>query len=226
MRLGCRKSKTELAALLAARRPKRILPPMGHPTSVLSALRKAGLLLKQDKSLPNVVTAITGESLAASWWSHPRAADIYAALEQLSERSDVIETKLIAGKVTFVLAPLWPALLGVATCREPWQLAGLSAPARRLLASVERAGEVAASGALVKELEGRLAVRSEQRHTPSGKHVLMLESWSSWAARLGVKASSVAKGKAALERAASALGAPLSVLPWSTGRSRGRSVKR
>lgn len=199
---------------------------MAPPMSVLAALRKTGLLLKQDKALPNIVTTITGESLATSWWSHPRAAKVYAALEQLSERSDVIETKLIAGKVTFVLAPLWPALLGVATCREPWQLAGLSAPARRLLASVESAGEVAASGALVKELEARLAVRSEQRHTPSGKHVLMLEAWSSWAGRLGVKAASVAEGKTALEHAVTALGAPLSVLPWSAGRSRGRSVKR
>jgi len=105
---------------------------MGDLTSVLSALRKSGLLLKQDKALPNVVTTITGESLTASWWSHPRAAEIYAALEQVSERTDVIETKLSAAKVTFVLAPLWPALLGVATCREPWQLASLSTPAKRV----------------------------------------------------------------------------------------------
>lgn len=194
---------------------------------VIAALRATQLLLKQDKALPNVVSVVIDEVLSTSWWSHPRANEIYAALEQLAERSDVIETKLIAGKVTFVLAPLWPALLGVASCREPWQLTSLSAAANALLARVEQARELEASGTAVKELERRLLVRTEQRHTAAGKHVLVLENWARFAARREVKALGVAESKAALEYAATALGAPRSALPWHVSRgAAGPSVRR
>ena len=66
----------------------------------------------------------------------------------------------------------------------------------------------------MKELEQRLLVRSEQRHTESGKHVLVLETWAKWAERRAVRAVSPPDGKAALERAAESLGAPLQALPW------------
>jgi hypothetical protein len=181
---------------------------------IVAALRRHGLLLKQDKVLPSVVGLVTGEVLAASWWSHPRAKEIFALLHALSERADVLETKLIAGKVTFVIDALWPAWLGVATSGENWQTAGLSVAAQALLSRVTRADELEASGNQVKELERRLLVRSEQRHTESGKHVLVLESWGNWANRHAVRALSVAESKAALERAASSLGAPRSALPW------------
>jgi len=187
---------------------------MGSRARVLAVFRRTGLLLKQDKALPNLVSVITGESLSASWWSHPRASEIYSALEQLATRTDVIETKLLAGKVTFVLEPLWPALLAVATCREPWQLASLSLTAKSLLTRVERARELEASGAVVKELEKRLLLRTIQRHTASGKHVLVLESWARWGERSAVKALPVSEAKATLEQAVTALGAPLAALPW------------
>ncbi|HEX3776711.1 MAG TPA: hypothetical protein VHV51_19700 [Polyangiaceae bacterium] len=192
-------------------------------TRVLAELRRRGLLLKQDKSLPSVVGIVTGESLATSWWSHPRAKEIFDLLEHLAERADVIETKLLAGKVTFVDEAFWSALLGVALSGESWQRAGLSAKAKQLLEAVNRDGARAASGAPAKELELRLAARSEQRHTESGKHVLVLESWSSWAERRNVRALGVDESKAMLERAALALGAPLGALPW---RAEGKFAKK
>lgn len=181
---------------------------------VLAELRRIGLLLKQDKVLPSVVGFVTGEALASSWWSHPRAKEIFTLLEVLSERADVLETKLIGGKVTFVHEQLWPAWLGVATSGEPFQTSGLSVAAKRLFSAVARAGELEASGAAVKELEQRLCVRSEQRHTTSGKHVLVLESWAAWAQRRGVRAKPPLEGKRALEGAAEAFGAPFGALPW------------
>jgi hypothetical protein len=90
--------------------------------------------------------------------------------------------------------------------------------AKKLLADVNDSGELEASGAVVKELEVRLLVRSEQRHTGSGKHVLVLESWPNWAKRRAVRALPVAESVAALERAAEALCAPLSALPWHARR--------
>ena len=185
---------------------------------ILAELRRHGLLLKQDKALPSVVGLVTGEVLAASWWSHPRAKEIFALLQALSERRDVLETKLIGGKVTFVIEALWPAWLGLVTSGESWQIAGLSVAAQALLSRVKRAGQLEASGAVVKELEQRLLVRSEQRHTESGKHGLVLESWGNWADRRAVRALPIAESKAALERAASSLGAPLSALPWHAKR--------
>jgi hypothetical protein len=125
---------------------------------VLAELRRYGLLLKQDKGRPSVVGLVTGEVLTGSWWSHPQAKEIFDLLEALSERADVLETKLLGGKVTFVFESLWPAWLGVATCAEAWQTAGLSNAAQTLLAEVSRVGELDASGAAVKELELRLLV--------------------------------------------------------------------
>jgi hypothetical protein len=124
---------------------------------VLSALGRHRLLLEQDKALPSVVGIVTGEALASSWWSHPRAHEIFGVLEALAERTEVLETKLIQRKVTFVSALLWPALLGVATSNEAWQGAGLSPAARRPHAEVTRGGEREASGPAVKELEKTLA---------------------------------------------------------------------
>ncbi|HWZ88053.1 MAG TPA: hypothetical protein VNW92_04365 [Polyangiaceae bacterium] len=188
--------------------------PASGERRILAQLRRYGLLLKQDKVLPSVVGLITGEALAASWWSHPRAKEIFDLLQALSERSDILETKLIDGKVTFVYEPLWPAWLGVATCVEDWQTAGLSVAAKKLLTEVKRAREREASGPAVKELELRLCVHTEQRHSESGKHVLVLENWANWAKRRAVRALPVPESKRILERAAQALGAPLSALPW------------
>jgi len=196
---------------------------MGSERRVLAALRKHGLLLKQDKTLASVVGLVAGEALAGSWWSHLRAKEIYDVLDVLTEREDVLESKLIGGKVTFVFATLWPALLGVGMSRDPWQLEGLTPAAKKLLVQVEERSELEASGAAVKELETRLLVRSEQRHTRSGKHVLVLEAWSPWAERHAIFALSASDGKDVLEHAARSLGAPMSALPWQ--RQNRRSVR-
>lgn len=181
---------------------------------VLGELARHGLLLKQDKTSPSVVGLITGEALTGSWWNHPLAHAIYALLAALTERADVLETKLIGGKVTFVVRTLWPALLGVATSSEPWQRAGLSPAAARLFDEVRDRGEHEASGPTVKELEQRLLVRSEQRHTAAGRHALVLESWPRWAEREKITALPSDDSKRALEAAARSLGAPSAALPW------------
>jgi len=69
---------------------------------------------------------IVGAPVPGSWWGHPLGQKIYHVSQQLSAHRDVLETKLVSGKVTFVHRILWPALLGVATAREPWQLQRLS----------------------------------------------------------------------------------------------------
>ena len=116
---------------------------MKRAVALEKALAKHGLLLLQDKKLPSAVGIITGEVVPGSWWSHPRANEIFRQVDKL----DAVSAKLIAGKVTFVDARLLPALYAVGAAREVWQMRGVSAVARKLLARIDREGPVRASGA-------------------------------------------------------------------------------
>jgi len=183
---------------------------------VLTALAGRGLLLKQDKTLPNVVGILTGESLRTSWWSHPKAHLIFAVLSELADHPDVLFTKLLLRKDTLVHRTLWPALLAVGSARDRWQLQGLSAEANRLLERLDRGdGPVRAVGAPVKELETRLLVTTQEIHTASGHHEMALESWHAWSRRVECGAiQPVPRARKVLEEAAVTLGAPLKALPW------------
>jgi hypothetical protein len=194
---------------------------------VLDALSSCGLLLKQDKLLPNVVTLLTGESLRTSWWSHPKGRLIFAVLAELADHPDVLFVKLLDGKDALVHRRLWPALLAVVTAGEPWQLQNLSAASRKLLANLnESKAAIRSSGPAVKEIEMRLLAHAEQVHTESGRHEIVLEPWSVWQRRLRVKplrsptAGSAALGRQRIEEAVAAIGAPLSALPWAARRLR------
>ena len=85
-----------------------------------------GLLLLQDRAFPSAATLVIGEPASGSWWAHPRSHEIFRCVRAISGHPDVLVTKLLDGKVTFVHRRLWPALLAVATAREEWQEAGLS----------------------------------------------------------------------------------------------------
>lgn len=188
---------------------------------VLDALSRSGLLLKQDKRLPNVVTLVTGESLHSSWWSHPEGRLIFAVLLELSEHPDVLFAKLLHRKVTLVHRRLWPAILAAATASEPWQMSGLTPEAQKLLTSVNHSKiPIQSHGQAVKELELRLLVHTEEVHTESGRHETTLEPWAVWARRSAVEPlRSSLLGRQQLEEAVLALGALPSALPWSARRS-------
>src|SRR5947207_2949642 len=96
---------------------------------VLSQLNDLGVLLESDPKLPSVSSLLTGEPMRGSWWSHPLAHTIFNVNEQLEEHRDVMMTKLISGKVTFVHRRLWPEILAIGTAREPWQTRDLSSTA-------------------------------------------------------------------------------------------------
>src|SRR5262249_46212670 len=180
-----------------------------------------GLLLKQDKHLPNVVTLITGETLATTWWSHPKGNLIFRVLDELSDHSDVLFTKLLSGKDTLVHRSLWSAFLAVASSGEAWQRRKLSSNALQLLQKVRRSRRpVLSSGPAVKELTSRLLVNSVQVHTESGQHQTALEPWSRWSTRVGVASEgSLMEACSALEIACGTLGAPLNALPWRSRKS-------
>lgn len=184
--------------------------------SVFGALTRHGLLLKQDKSIPNVVGILTGESLRTSWWSHAKSHLIFSVLSKLADDPRVLFAKLVNRKDTLVHSSLWPGLLAVGLAREPWQTKGLSAAARNLLARVDRGEpQICTAGPVAKELQIHLLATAREVHTDSGRHELVLESWSAWSRRTKCKPlESSAAGRAMLEQATASLGARLKALPW------------
>src|SRR5579872_4415844 len=144
---------------------------------VFAELKKHGLLLLADANLPNVCALVAGERVRGSWWAHPRAQAIFEVDGALADHSDVLMTKLLSGKVTYIHRALWPPVVAVGRAREPWQMRDLSHDARTLLADVDRR-PVEPGRAMSKpasELEANLLVYSEQFHGEAGAHVRRLE---------------------------------------------------
>jgi hypothetical protein len=202
-----------------------------HIKIVMTQLKRDGFLLESDPKLPSVCTLIAGAPLRGSWWSHPLAQTIFQVNEQLEDHPDVLITKLVSGKVTFVHRNLWPEVLSIGSAREPWQLKNLSDSARWLLQTIDERGSLttdkttplpsgkAKVGDMSRELEKKLLVNGAQIHTTSGAHAKVLETWPHWAGRVGFKNPnlSVVRAKQRLEERLLKLNqefAASAKLPW------------
>ena len=108
-------------------------------------LAEDGLLMQADPALPSVTTLVAGKPIEGSWWGHASGRAIFAVCEALDDDPDVLATRLVNGKVTFVHRRLWSSLLAMATSGEGWQLDGLSREAKRLLARIRSSGSVKAA---------------------------------------------------------------------------------
>lgn len=167
-----------------------------HFKLIFGQLKRLGFLLESDPKLPSVCSLITGAPLKSSWWSHPLAQTIFNVKEQLEDHADVLVTKLVSGKVTFVHRKLWPEIFAIGTARASWQLKGLSDSARSLLKMIDENGSLTTNklpgprsrkmkpGDTARELEKRLLVHSDQFHTEHGTHAKLLETWERWAKRI------------------------------------------
>jgi hypothetical protein len=181
----------------AKSKPRRETPgPRGRRDARIENAREALALVEEVRVItlvpaagdrPSLVGAIVGGPVKGSWWSHPRGKLIYDVAVALEASGDVLVTKLVDGKVTFVHRALWPALIRVVTdakARAPRRKA-LSAPARALLDRIERAGAVQCDGpadrAARKELELAGLVHATSEHTDHGHHAAVLTAWRSWA---------------------------------------------
>jgi hypothetical protein len=159
--------------------------PLESSALVLASLKEHSLLLQTDANLPSVCALVTGAPVRGSWWSHPRGKDIFRVNCALADHPDVLVTKLVSGKITYVHRTLWPAVLAIGRAREPWQMDGLSREARDLLSRVGRE-LVETDRQLSKpaaELEKKLLVYCEQFHADEGAHAKRLESWDHWSKR-------------------------------------------
>ena len=197
----------------------------------LEQLRGYGILLESDPGLPSVASLVAGGPVSGSWWGHSRGGEIHEVTRALADHPDVVVTKLVSGKVTYVHRRLWAAIIAIGTSREPWQLRGLSPEARSLLAIVAREGEIRTdsvppiggtgkrAGEAARELERNLLVHGEEVHTLSGAHAKRLETWSRWASRIGFVAGGMPaeQGRRKLEEALESLNQQFGGrgrLPW------------
>jgi len=179
--------------------------------AVVEDFKLKGLLLESDLHLPSVTTVVVGEAVRGSWWGHPRGMEIWHVLKEFLKRKDVLTTRLVSGKVTFIHRRFWSDLLAICTSREIWQTRSLSPDAKRLLHAVEREGAVRTDmrkfspplkgkvGDAARELERRLLVHSDEVHTERGAHAKVLRTWSRWSDAMNLKPkridASVAKEK-------------------------------
>ncbi len=160
---------------------------------VRESLLKYGLLLHSDLRFPNLVRIVAGETVHGSWWGHPKARFIFQVGGRLTKDPDVLLTKLISGKETYVHRRYWSQFLAVATSKDSWQLSGLTNPSRFLLKEVEsgdelRTDELAREGTIdlktlgeaARQLERRLLIHGDDIHTPRGFHAKLLRSWRRW----------------------------------------------
>jgi hypothetical protein len=153
----------------------------------LAELERIGLLLQHDAVLPSFTGVALGESIRGSWWTHPRANDLYDLLQVFRREAGGLSLKLVNGKLTFVAKRLWPALAAVGRGGAGWQRDGLSREAGVLLAYVRRRGAVRGDRIdfvpdvdlpkLLRELERRLLVHVESFHSEAGSHHRLLRSW-------------------------------------------------
>ncbi|MCC6624183.1 MAG: hypothetical protein IT385_23230 [Deltaproteobacteria bacterium] len=185
-------------------------------SATLATIERLGLLLLHDQALPCLVHLVAGEPVRGSWWGHREGPAIYAIATALEAHPDVLVSKLVHGKVTFVHRRLAPAVAAVGSARAAWQLEGLTEPALRLLAAVDAAEglPVRATGEPAKLLERRLLAFARQVHTAGGKHATELVAWSTLVAeRELAPLPSEPDARRALEAAAARLGAAAR-LPW------------
>jgi hypothetical protein len=201
-------------------------------------LERDGILLEHDAVLPSATALVAGEPVSGSWWSHPKAHEIYDGLQPLHHVATRV--KLIVGKATLVHRRLWPALIAVGRARQAWQLDGLTTSGTDLLRTVNRSrrplwsDEAAPSldsrarQATVRELERRLLIHTDEVHTESGAHRKALETWATFKRREGVdgRVPSVSDAQRTFEAIVAGWPEPRGrapLLPWQPTRNAARA---
>jgi hypothetical protein len=87
-------------------------------------LEEHGVLLESAHGpVPSVAELVAGEQIRGSWWGHPKGEEIFRATRALRDAPDVVVTRLINGKITFVHRRLWPAVVRLASRFDTRRLA-------------------------------------------------------------------------------------------------------
>jgi hypothetical protein len=97
------------------------------PAQAFAFVERHGIVLESARrgTIPSLADAIAGEELGGNWWSHASGKRIFAATRAVRSAGDVLVCRLVDGKITFVHARLWPALVRLADRFAPLRLARL-----------------------------------------------------------------------------------------------------
>ena len=196
----------------------------------LALLRRSALItLTRVGELASLCEAVAAGPIVGSWWGHPKGGVIFRIASELEDHAEVLVTKLVAGKVTFLHAALWPALYRVVSDEE-WRAARirtLDAPSRQLLERLETEGVLRPADKRTKGvLEASLLVRAVSVHTDKGSHATELSSWRRWATpEVKGAAAKLSLDDALGELRTHAKGAPLA-LEEKVGRARSKRPLR
>jgi hypothetical protein len=91
---------------------------------VMRFLSQEGVVLESAAGpVASLASLVAAGPIRGSWWSHPRAREIFALTRAVREHDDVLACRLVQGKVTFVHRRLWPALVSAAAHFPPERLA-------------------------------------------------------------------------------------------------------
>jgi hypothetical protein len=92
----------------------------------ISFVRMRGIVLEAASGrVPSLVEAMIGASIRGTWWSHPRAKEIFAITRAVRASPQILVCRFVSGKVTFVHRRLWPALVRASGHFSSAQLARL-----------------------------------------------------------------------------------------------------
>src|SRR5688500_1106033 len=123
-----------------------------------------------DAAVFSATALLAKEPVRGSWWSHPKASDMYRSITEVDDHEDVEIVKLLGGKLTFSHRRLWPAMLAAVTEGAAWQTKDLPRSALRLVERLEEAKSIRAD--MIKDLkkeaklvEERLLVFAASVHT-------------------------------------------------------------
>lgn len=151
----------------------------------------------------------------------------------MASHPDVLVTKLVSKRITYVHRKLWPAVVAVGSARQNWQLSGLSPAARDMLALVDKTGRIRTDRIWMKrklkkknvtdaarELEARFLVHSKEIHTERGSHAKVLQTWKVWIGEAGIAGKEMVAedAKRKLEKVLANLNSRFDAegsLPWS-----------
>jgi hypothetical protein len=201
--------------------------------ATLTKLKRYGILVESHPKLPSVASTVAGEPIRGSWWGHIRGHEIFYVTRRMVSHRDVVITKLVSMRVTYVHRKLWPAIVAVGSARQNWQLSGLSPTARELLALVDKTGRIRTDRILMKkslktktladaarELEIRLLVHSQEIHAERGAHAKVLQTWKVWIGEAGLTGKKMLpeNAKKRLEKVLADLNSRFGAegsLPWS-----------
>ncbi|OLS19918.1 MAG: hypothetical protein HeimC2_39440 [Candidatus Heimdallarchaeota archaeon LC_2] len=176
--------------------------------------------LSMTKTFPSLINEIVDEPIEGSWWGHPKGNEIWIISEGVKDSVDILTTKMLYGKVTFIYKSLWPSLYKIVTDSN-WRerrITKLNTLGRKILNELQikqkiRFDQLNLEGEAGKnqkkvlmkvrhKLEASLLIHSEQLHTTKGYHITQIKLWEEWATDKVKQISATLKFKDAMSQIA------------------------